>query len=129
MNPETFIKKYALRLTLQITLLVSVLTLSGSSLVPVANHTNTQNTEILSTGRREKRGILFSSFIARKKSSIQIFLLYSIDELLSAFATALDTKVIFNAKVIQSFSPIRSKQLIHHAARYNLSDLTFPSKG
>jgi hypothetical protein len=83
-----YIKQAPINWALNITLLLSVLTLSGNPFTPISNKYSAPKTEISSTVRRQKRGILFSSFIARQKASIQAFLQYSVEDLLSAYAKA-----------------------------------------
>jgi hypothetical protein len=129
MNSERSTRKHILKLVLQVTLLLSALTLSGNSFASPANPFVTSTTEIISTGRRQKRGILFSSFIARQRASIHAFLKYSVEDLLSACAKALQTKIILNTQIILSVNSLKRDQTLPYAARHTLSDLISPSKG
>jgi hypothetical protein len=129
MNSEGSFRKNMLKLVLQVTLLLSVLTLSGNSFATVANPVGSSTTEIISTSRKQKRGILFSSFIARQKASVQAFLQYTVNDWLVACATALHVKISCNTHVLLAVNSLKRNQTLPYAPRYNLSDLVFPLKG
>jgi hypothetical protein len=129
MNTEGSFRKNMLKLVLQVTLLLSMLTLSGNSFASPANPFGTSTTEILSISRRQKRGILFSSFIARQKASVQAFVQYAVYDLLFACATALQVKMIFNTRVLLAVNSLQRNKTLPYAPRYNLGDLVSLSKG
>jgi hypothetical protein len=110
-------------------LLLSALTFSINFTSRAAQHTSIAQTEIPSITAYPKKGILLSSFLYQQHAHLDLFLLYTVEELLSVQENSIKTKFTYITLLFQSIREVKKEHGLTFMPRAIPSHLAILSNG